>query len=77
MPNKTPLLSDSTYPPTPPCRTCGGSTQLARIEPMGDAGQYQRTYECMTCEARFVIKDDSDEEIQQLAERMSKTKGAL
>jgi hypothetical protein len=27
--------------------------------------------------ARFVIKDDSDEEIEQLAERMSKTKGAL
>jgi len=72
MPNKTPLLPDSGFPQHPPCQHCGAPTVLTRMTPDGEPGRYLRTFECPACSASFETTDESDAEIEALAERMTR-----
>jgi ribosomal protein S27E len=77
MSKKLSIFSDSRHPQSPPCQKCGSTMQLARLEPTGHAGQYRRIYECTDCMAQTVVTDDSDAEIECLAERMANTRAPL
>ena len=39
----------------PFCSKCGTRTQLARIEPTGEADHDLRTFECMACDNADVV----------------------
>jgi hypothetical protein len=77
VPNKTALLADPSIPRTPPCRSCGGPTEVIRIEPAGERGRFRRSFQCMTCETEFIVTDESDAEIEELAGRMARTRLAF
>jgi hypothetical protein len=70
MPNRTPLLPDSSFPPVP-CQHCGASALLVRLSPGSTPGSFVRRYECLDCKADFEISEPSDADIQALAERMA------
>ena len=72
MPRKTPLLPDPQFSYSPPCPRCGLPTILNRMTPDSEAGRYLRSYECPNCDATFETTDDSDAEIEALAQRMAR-----
>ena len=71
MPAKTPLLLDSIFDQQPPCERCAAPTILTRLTPADEAGRFVRTFECPKCGTTFDTTDESDAEIQIIAERMT------
>ena len=47
------------------------------MTPQAEAGRYMRSFECPNCEATFETTDESDAEIQAMAERMVRSRGSL
>jgi hypothetical protein len=77
VPKSTPLLPDSNFSQNPPCQRCGLPTILARMTPQAEAGRYVRSFECPNCEATFETTDQSDAEIEAMAERMVRSRSSL
>ena len=53
----------------------GSTIRIDQVK--AEAGRYVRGFECPNCEATFETTDESDAEIQAMAERMVRSRGSL